>query len=318
VCADFNDDGWIDIYATNDQSLNFLFVNNGNGTFREEADIAGVCRGMTGQGNYSGMGVDCADSRNDGKLSVAIANFQYEPITLYRSSGKGTFSSETATSGMGANGDLYVKWGLKFVDLDMDGWQDLFVANGQINDRLEKARFLQPCQIFRNMNGTFTDVSAQSGSFFTQRQVGRGAAFGDYDNDGDTDVLVGCNNQPAILLRNDSPQSNHWIRLTLQGSARDLHGSGCNRDALGARVQVRANGMTQTQYVRSGTSYLCDHDRRLLFGIGQDEQAQVEVKWPCGSIQKVQVQSGKAITIQEADCKLAHKSSPSSMNKPHD
>ncbi|HVF10962.1 MAG TPA: CRTAC1 family protein, partial [Abditibacteriaceae bacterium] len=149
----------------------------------------------------------------------------------------------------------------------------------------------------------FRDISHQSGSFFSRRQVGRGAAFGDYDNDGDTDVLIACNNQPAILLRNDSPQRHQWIRLALEGA-------GCNRDALGTRVQVKAKItvadklLTQTQVMRSGTSYMADHDRRLVFGIGKAQQAPVEVKWPCGAVQKLTAAAGTTTAIKEIGCKI--------------
>jgi hypothetical protein len=213
----------------------------------------------------------------------------------------------------------YVKWGVRFVDLDLDGWQDLFVANGHVfetyedkeletvNERGEvqvfKYSYKQPCQVFRNIFGHFKDVSHESGIFFSRRQVGRGAAFGDYDNDGDTDVLVACNNGPAILLRNDSKHQGQWIRLELHGSGTPGH-RGCNRDALGARVQVRANGMTQMQYVRSGTSYMADHDRRLLFGIGSEPQAEVQVRWPCGAEQTLQAKAGQSTVISERNCQV--------------
>jgi len=204
---------------------------------------------------------------------------------------------------MGAAGFRYLKWGVRFVDLDLDGWQDLFVVNGHVLDQADKmkdtAGYAQPCQVFHSEGG-LRDISQHAGKFFTRRQVGRGAAFGDYDNDGDTDVLIACNNQPAILLRNDSTHRHKWIRLALQGA-------GCNRDALGALVRVRANGMTQTQVMRSGTSYMADHDRRLNFGIGQDAQAQVEIKWPCGAVQKATAKAGETASIKETGCKLRDK-----------
>lgn len=301
ACADYNEDGWTDIYVTNDMSLNYLFMNNGNGTFSEEAIRAGVAMGPTTLA-FAGMGVDCGDYTNEGRQGLVVTNFDNEPISLYRNTGTGSFMFESDTSGMGAAGYRYLKWGVRFVDLDLDGWQDLFVVNGHVLDQADKmkntAGYAQPCQVFHSEGG-FRDISAQSGSFFSRRQVGRGAAFGDYDNDGDTDILIACNNQPAILLRNDSSHQNGWIRLALQGK-------GCNRDALGARVQVSANSLKQTQYVRSGTSYLADHDRRLLFGIGQEKQAQVEVRWPCGNVQTLNVQAGKTQAIQEIGCKLIY------------
>ena len=157
--------------------------------------------------------------------------------------------------------------------------------------------YAQPARIYRNdRNGTFSDVSADCGSFFSHRQVARGAAFGDFDNDGDIDVLIGCNNQPAVLLRNDTPHRNHWIRVALVGN-------GCNRDGLGACVRVSAGSATLTQFVRSATSYLSDHDRRLRFGIGTAREATVEITWPCGAVQKLDLQADRSITVRESGCR---------------
>jgi hypothetical protein len=302
ACADFDDDGRIDLYVANDLSPNFLFLNNGDGTFREEAATAGLSHGENGIA-FAGMGVDCGDYRNDGRMGLLVTNFQNEPISLYRNNGDGTFDNESFSSGVGTPSLPYLKWGCHFADLDLDGFQDLFVANGHVDDHADERGnplgYAQPCQVFRNEgNGIFSDVSLRSGRFFSQRQVARGAAFGDADNDGDIDVLIACNNQPAILLRNDSPRRSHWIRLALVGR-------GCNRDALGARVRVRAGGITQTQTVRSGTSYLADHDRRLLFGIGESRQANVEIRWPCGALQTLEAPAGATATIRESRCRIA-------------
>lgn len=196
----------------------------------------------------------------------------------------------------------YTQWGCRFVDLDLDGFQDLFLASGNI-DHLEDspasdAGYAQPCQVLRNDRaGGFTDVSSSCGPFFGRRQVARGVAFGDYDNDGDADILIACNNQPALLLRNDSPRGNHWVCLSLVGS-------GCCRDALGARVRVTTGSMTQTQYVRSGGSYLADHDRRLLFGIGPARTAETEIRWPCGALQRLEVRESETLVVRETGCRV--------------
>jgi hypothetical protein len=300
VSADFNEDGRIDVYVTNDMTPNLLFLNNGNGTFKESATVAGVAFGMTAGKPPAGMGVDYGDYKNSGKPSIVVTNFEKEPISFYSSEGKGTFEYETPASGTEPSGSNYVKWGVRYVDFDLDGFQDVFIVNGHVDDSAdtdpEKGDFAQPCQLFRNSNGVFADVSHQSGSFFSRRQVGRAAAFADYDNDGDTDVLVACNNAKPILLRNNTPHEHGWIRVAVEGH-------GCSRDAFGARVTVRANNLTQTQWVRSGSSYFADHDHRMLFGIGRDQQANIEVRWPCGAVQTSTIRKGESTVIKEALCK---------------
>jgi enediyne biosynthesis protein E4 len=300
ACADFDRNGMIDLFVSNDLSPNFLFLNNGDGTFREEAGMAGVSHGDDGVAR-AGMGVDCADYKNDGRMGAAVMNFEKEPISLFANNGDGTFTNESYPSGIGTPSLPYLKWGCQFVDLDLDGWQDLFVTAGHVDDHADESPqslgYAQPCEVLHNRGGRFSDISRECGPFFSRRQVARGAAFGDYDNDGDTDALIACNDQPVILLRNDSPRSGGWIRVSLQGR-------GCNRDALGARVRVTAGGTTQMRFHRSGTSYLADHDRRLLFGIGQSPDATVEVRWPCGATQSLRVRAGETMTIQEKGCRV--------------
>jgi hypothetical protein len=302
---DYNEDGWMDIYVANDITTNFLLTNQGNGTFREESVQRGAAVGYT----YGGMGVDSGDYRNEGHQGLVVANFSHQPISLYRNLGKGVFTEDGGVDFQFA-GLRYVKWGCRFADFDLDGFQDYFLVNGDVDVDIGLRNTVrgpgadrQPCQLFRNVGGQFTDVSATAGSFFRRQQVGRGAAFGDYDNDGRTDVLIACNNEPAILLHNDTQTHNHWLRLTLVGSARPGV-RGCNRDALGTSVRVTTDATTQTQYVRSGTSYLADHDRRLVFGIGQAPEAAVEIRWPCGTVQKLHVKAGQQVTVNEAHCRL--------------
>jgi hypothetical protein len=303
ACADFDEDGRIDIFVASDLSANLLFLNNGDGTFREEGTLAGAAFGADGAAR-AGMGVDCGDYDNDGHLDLVVTNFANEPNSLFRNTGQGYFTEESTTSGIGPPSVPFVGWGVRFVDLDLDGLQDLFVVNGHVNDHeqaeAKKAGYEQPCQLYRNLGDrTFAEISARCGPFFARRQVARGAAFGDYDNDGDIDVLIACNNQPAILLRNDSTPHRPWIRLALVGR-------GCNRDAIGARVRVECGSLIQTQSVRSGCSYLADHDRRLLFGLGDagSTSARVEIKWPCGAMQTLEAPAGESIKVEETDCRL--------------
>lgn len=300
VCADFTRDGRIDLFVANDGSPNHLWVNRGDGTFREDGAAAGVSHPQTGTVR-SGMGTDCGDYDNDGRLDLVVTNFENEPISLFHATESGIFRDESYPSGLGNPSLPYVQWGCRFADLDRDGWADLFVAGGHVDDyaaeRPNGASHPQPCQVFRNDGaGTFTEVSRDAGPFFARKITGRGAAFGDYDNDGDTDILVACNNGPAVLLRNDTPTDHNWLSLTLRGN-------GCSRDALGARVRVTTGGLIQTQVVRSG-SYLSDHDRRLLFGLGAAREAAVEIRWPCGGTERLSLRAGSAATLAERSCLL--------------
>jgi hypothetical protein len=302
ACADFNGDGRTDLFVTCDLSPNLLYLNNGDGTFREDGAGAGV--GFGGNGSVmAGMGVDAADYDNDGQIDLVVTNFENEPISLYCNSAGGYFIDESVASRIGTLARPYLKWGVKFADLDLDGSLDLFVVNGHVDDRADEIAnslgYAQACRVYRNLgNRTFADVSNSAGTFFGRRQVARGAAVGDYDNDGDLDVLIGCNNQPAILLRNDSKTTSRWVRLALSGR-------GCNRDAIGARVQVRTEGCTQTRFVQSGTSYLADHDRRLLVGLGKAGRAWVSIDWPCGAHQEGEYDAGRTHVATELNCKLS-------------
>ncbi len=301
VPADLNYDGRCDLFVANDMLPNHLFLNRGGGRFDERALVAGISIGHHGHA-YAGMGTDVGDCDNSGHPSLVVANYEDEPLSLYRSSGDGTFTSQIFRSGLGRTSTEWVKWGCRFVDLDLDGDQDILVVNGHVYEDVDaqgrKYQHEQPAQAFRNEgDGTFTDVSTECGEFFAGRQVARGAAFGDIDNDGDTDVLVACNNQAPILLRNDTRSQGGWIRLSLAGS-------GCNREGLGSVVKVTAGLGSQTQWARSGTSYLSDHDRRLPFAIGTDTEAAVEVRWPCGARQRLTAPAGQTTEVREQGCRL--------------
>jgi hypothetical protein len=316
--ADFNQDGRPDIFVSSDMSPNLLFMNDGNGTFREQALIAGVAVGTFGKA-YAGMGVDAADYDNDGDPDLFITNYENEPSSLYENNGDGTFTDDSQSSGIARHSLMLLKWGCRFVDLDLDGHLDLLVLNGHVNDYLDKpARtsglvpkrvtiregYAQRAQIYRNdgVYGIFADASWTAGPYFLEKHVGRGAAFGDFDNDGDWDVVAVNNDEQAALLRNDTPREAQWARL-------ELHGQACNRDAIGAHVRLKTGAITQTQYVTSGGSYLSDHDRRLLFGLpAAAGQVTAEIRWPCGATETITVKPGTSTRIDEKNCRLAKKS----------
>ena len=251
--------------------------------------------------------MDSGDYDNDGRLDLFITNYENEPSSLYRNLGDGLFADQSQRSGISALSWVFLKWGCRFVDFNRDGLLDIFVANGHVDPRavsypvqaehLQKGRgYNQRSQVFLNAGrGRYADVSKQSGPYFSERYVARGAAFADYDNDGDMDALVTNNNQAAVLLRNDSPTSQRWARLELEGASP-------NRGGLGAIIRVTSGGITQTQVVKSGGSYLSDHDRRPLFGLPGTDVAVAEVRWPCGSIQKVSLVANKTTTVKEVGC----------------
>ena len=305
--ADFNDDGYQDVFVASDMLPDLLFMNAGDGTFREQALLAGVAVGSDGKA-YAGMGVDVADYDNDGRVDLFITNYEGEPNSLYRNRDGLTFADESVSSGVWSYSLAFLKWGCRFLDLDLDGHLDLFVVNGHVNDNLVKnprsnlrKGYAQRDQVYRNdgQRGHFTDVTlTPPGAYFLEQHVGRGAAFGDVDNDGDWDVLVVNNDEHAVLLRNDTVRRNEWARLELQGN-------GCNRDAIGARVRVKAGNITQTRYVTSGGSYLSDHDRRLLVGLpGVVDSVDAEIRWPCGATETVTLKPGESVKVEEKYCRL--------------
>jgi hypothetical protein len=327
--ADFNEDGRPDIFVASDMTPNLLFVNAGNGTFREQALTAGVALGPSGKA-FAGMGVDAADYDNDGHIDLFVTNYENEPSSLYRNNGDGTFSDQSVSSGIAALTQRFLKWACRFLDLDLDGHLDLFVLNGHVDDNLGNGTaprlpflsaprsrggrsapvrmipgregYRQQAQVFQNDRpaGRFTDVSFEAGPYFLEKHAGRGAAFGDLDNDGDWDVVIVNNDEPAVVLRNDTPRThqNQWVRLELQGS-------GCNRDAIGGRVKLTAAGATQTRDVPTAGSYLSESDRRLLFGIPEAQgPITAEITWPCGATQSVVVKAGESSKVVEQNCRL--------------
>jgi hypothetical protein len=280
IWLDFDEDDDADLYLANDGVANQLYRNDGKGRFTDVALAMGVAYGPSGNAEGS-MGVDAGDANGDGRLDLFIGNFQNETDALYLREGE-RFSYGTAAAGLAEATLPTLTFGVGFLDYDNDGRPDLFAANGHVQDAIARVdpecRFAQPRQLFRNEGGgRFTDVSAAAGPALTSPAVGRGAAFGDWDNDGDVDILVTNNGGAPMLLRNEIGSRSHWISLKLIGR-------GKNRDAIGARVRLRVGGSVQVREVRSGHSYASASDLRLQFGLGERAIVdEIEVWWPDGA-----------------------------------
>ena len=281
VFGDVDLDGDPDLYLANDKTLNFLYLNDGTGLFADEALLAGVAYNEDGDVE-AGMGVDMGDYDNDGDPDLFVTNFQWETNTLYKNLGDGTFVDETFLAGLGKGSIAYLSWGTRFFDVDNDGDRDLFIANGHLEsdvEQYENATFPQRNQLFLNVGDGRFEEYAEDGGALSLKRVSRGAAFGDYDDDGDIDVLVANVAAAPTLMRNDGA-SGHWVRLRLAG--RDS-----NRAGIGTRVEVTSGGQVQTDEVRSGASYLSQSDVRLHFGLGTATSIErVVVYWPSGRVEE--------------------------------
>jgi hypothetical protein len=298
VSYDFDNDGWPDIYVAVDSQPSMLFRNNKDGTFTDIAVEAGCAYSDNGH-EQAGMGVAVGDYDCDGWFDIFKTNFADDTCNLYHNNGDGTFTDVTFASGVGIN-NRYVAWGCAFLDYDNDGWPDIMQINGHVYPEIEGHEIGQtyknPRLVYKNLGqGRFKDVSASMGPGITEKFSSRGAAFGDYDNDGDIDVLVLNMNDPPSLLRNEGGNGQNWIKIKLIGSK-------CNRTAIGARVRVSTGTHTQMDEVHSGSSVMSQSDLRLHFGLGKAEAADViEVKWP--TTQKVerftQVKANQILTIKE-------------------
>jgi hypothetical protein len=281
--TDLDDDGWPDIFVANDSTPNFLFHNNHNGTFSEIGLASGVA--VSGDGReQAGMGVDAGDFNGDGRLDLVVTHFSHDYTTVYANSAQG-FTDVSYATGVAVGAGRYLGWGVGFVDIDNNGLLDLFQVNGHIYPEVDShglgTRYRQRKQLFQNQGKRFQEITDRAGEALLVEKSSRGAAFGDYDNDGDIDVLVVNLDDRPTLLRNDTVSGNHWITLGLIGTK-------SNRSAIGARVRVTAGGRTQVSEVRSGGSYLSQNDRRAHFGLGAAERVeQVEIRWPSGQVEVV-------------------------------
>ena len=280
VFGDVDGDGDPDLYLANDKMLNFLYLNDGSGRFEEVGYFAGAALNEDGEFE-AGMGVDMGDVDNDGRPDLFVTNFQWETNTLYRNMGDGTFVDDTFSSGLGMGSIPYLSWGTRFVDFDNDGDRDIFIANGHLESDvalIQSTTFPQRNQLFLNDGtGSFQEHEDVTGSALAIKKVSRGAAFGDYDNDGDMDILVGNCSGTTTLMRNDGGNENNWLKLRLEGTV-------SNRSAIGTRVELVSGDLTLVDEVRSGASYLSQSDLRLFFGLGsRDRVDRLTVIWPGGT-----------------------------------
>ena len=280
--GDIDNDGDADIYVANDQGFNYLFQNRGDGTFEEIGLLAGVSCSDTGK-EEAGMGAALADYDNDGRLDATVSNFQNETNTLYHNEGDNFFIDATIPAGIAEHTHRYLGWGIGFLDYDNDGYKDIFVANGHTMDNIAEVdrSTTAPQQnlLFRNLgDGRFADVTGQMGTGLALRKISRAAAFGDYDNDGDIDILVTNWNQTADLLRNEGGNRNNWLQIQAVGTQ-------SNRSAIGARIKVVAGELTQYAEVQSSGSYLAFSDLRVHFGLKDAETVElIEIRWPSGQV----------------------------------
>jgi hypothetical protein len=297
VAFDADEDGWQDILVACDATPSLLLMNNHDGTFREEGLLRGIALSTEGQ-PMAGMGVGPGDFDLDGHIDLVKTHFVNQPMGLYRNNGKGEFDDVAARAGL-AGERRFTSWGTGLVDLDNDGHPDIFVVAGTVAPELEKVYAKYPARnprmIFRNQgDGTFAELGDEAGPAIASRHVSRGCAFGDFDNDGDLDILIMNRNEPPTLLRNDAPTGNHWLKVRLEGTK-------SNRSAIGSRVLVHYNGKVQAQCLTSQCSFLSSNDPRLHFGLGAATKATVDVYWPTGTKETfADVAADQLVTIREA------------------
>ena len=300
---DYNGDGWPDIVLANDTQPNKLYLNRQNGTFEEKAVPAGIAFSEDGVAR-AGMGVDAADYDRSGRPSLIITNFANQMLSLYHNEGNGLFVDEAPSSEVGRATLVTLGFGCFFFDYDNDGWPDILVADGHIEDQIEhvqkRVSYAEAPHVFRNLgHGKFTEVTQSLGAAFAAPKVGRGAAYADIDNDGALDVLMTTNGGRAYLFHNQGA-SNRSLRIKLRGSK-------SNRDGIGAVIVVAAGGDQQSKMVRSGSSYLSQSELVATFGLGSRQQADsVEIRWPSGQTDKLsQVAAGQTVEVEEGKGILA-------------
>ena len=298
VWGDYDNDGDPDLFVSNDQAPNFLFRNNGDGTFTEVGLEAGVAYSEDGAAE-SGMGADFGDYDNDGYLDIVVATYQWLPVRLYHNEAGEFFTDVTFASNIGMNTIPYLPMTVVFLDYDNDGWLDIFAANGHLDENVKEydpmASYAQRNQLFHNNgDGTFTEVTEVVGPGFEIENVSHGAAFGDYDNDGDVDIFVSNSHGPCSLLRNDGGNLNHWLAIRTVGTK-------SNRDGIGARIKLTSGDLVQVREVKSSYGYLGSNDLRVYFGLGRRKKAdRIEIRWPSGQVQVLEdVEADQFLTVRE-------------------
>jgi len=295
---DYNGDGWPDLFVANDTQPNKLYRNNRNGTFAEEGMAAGVAYGEEGIARGA-MGVDSADYDRSGRSHLLVGNFSNQMLGLYHNEGNGLFVDEAPSSTVGRSSLLSLSFAVFFFDYDLDGYPDIFTANGHIDEQIgrvqPKVSYRQAPLLFRNLGDHhFANVTAAMGAAFKRPIVGRGAAYADFDRDGDLDLLISTNNGPAYLYRNDGGNRNHWLTIRLAGTK-------SNRDGIGAVIRLQSASGKQSSTVHSGSSYCSQSDLTATFGLGHDASASIEIEWPSGIKQMIgTVAANQFVTIDES------------------
>ena len=317
VAFDYDDDGWTDLAVANDTQPNYLYRNKGDGAFEEIGKTAGIAYSEEGRARGA-MGIDAADYDDSGRASLLVGNFSNEMLALYHNEGRGLFIDDAAAAGIGQPSLLTLAFGCFFFDYDLDGRLDLFVANGHVENDISAVQpsvtYAEPPHLFRGLpGGRFEEATGSAGADLARPAVGRGAAYADYDGDGDLDIAYTANNGPAVLLRNDGGNANGWIRLRLAGTH-------ANRDAIGARVRLVVGGRTLTRTVRAASSYASQSEMPITFGLGPRAGAaggpgaagpgaaaaapasvDVEVRWPGGAVEIFRgLAPGREHLLQEA------------------
>jgi hypothetical protein len=298
---DYDNDGWIDLFVANDTQRDKLYRNNHDGTFTDVGEVVGVAYGESG-GTRAGMGADAGDYDHSGRQGLIVGNFTNEGLALYRDDGSGLFTDESLSSGVGEASLNVLTFGAFFFDYDLDGFLDIFAANGHVADDISVLRptlkYQEPPLLFRNMGKSkFEDLTGRLGAALRRPVVGRGAAYADFDNDGDLDLLLTTNNGPARLLRNDNGNQNDMLRIKTVGVR-------SNRDGIGAKLTLTTNtGLRQFAMVKSGSSYLSQSELPVTFGLGKPEDGKVatlEILWPSGKKDVIRdLEPNQLVTVEE-------------------